>query len=53
MGASGYKAIKDSLRQLYLGDPRPWLVEIRSGVRETLHAVYWRQPSESFLAAAF
>ncbi|MCX6926412.1 MAG: hypothetical protein NT154_24875 [Verrucomicrobia bacterium] len=26
MGASSYRDIRDSLRQLYLEDPRPWLV---------------------------
>ena len=26
MENSGYRIIKDSLRQLYLDDPRPWLV---------------------------
>jgi hypothetical protein len=26
MGASSYSDIKDSLRHLYLDDPRPWLV---------------------------
>jgi DNA sulfur modification protein DndC len=26
MENSGYRVIKDSLRKLYLDDPRPWLV---------------------------
>ena len=31
MGPSSYTDIKDSLRSLYLDDPRPWLVGFSGG----------------------
>jgi hypothetical protein len=31
MASSAYQAIKDSVRQLYLDDPRPWLVGYSGG----------------------
>jgi 3'-phosphoadenosine 5'-phosphosulfate sulfotransferase (PAPS reductase)/FAD synthetase len=31
MGASSYSDIKDSFRNLYLEDPRPWLVGFSGG----------------------
>jgi hypothetical protein len=31
MGASSYSDIKDSLRSLYVDDPRPWLVGFSGG----------------------
>ena len=31
MDNSGYRVIKDSLRALYLDDPRPWLVGYSGG----------------------
>ncbi len=33
MGASSYSDIKDSLRHLYLDDPRPWLVGFSGGTQ--------------------
>jgi len=31
MSVSDFQAIRDSLRQLYLEDPRPWLVGFSGG----------------------
>ena len=36
MGASSYSDIKDSLRDLYLGDARPWLVGFSGGNDSTM-----------------
>ena len=36
MGASSYSDIKDSLRLLYLADPRPWLVGFSGGNDSTM-----------------
>ena len=38
MGASSYTEIKDSLRRLYLEDPRPWLVGFSGGKDSTMVA---------------
>ena len=38
MENSGYRVIKDSLRQLYLDDPRPWLVGYSGGKDSTMVA---------------
>ncbi len=38
MGASAYTEIKDSLRKLYLEDPRPWLVGFSGGKDSTMVA---------------
>ena len=38
MESSGYRVIKDSLRQLYLDDPRPWLVGYSGGKDSTMVA---------------
>jgi len=38
MGASSYSDIKDSLRHLYLEDPRPWLVGFSGGKDSTMLA---------------
>ncbi|HPY31438.1 MAG TPA: DNA phosphorothioation system sulfurtransferase DndC [Verrucomicrobiota bacterium] len=38
MAATKYQAIKDSLRRLYLDDPRPWLVGFSGGKDSTLVA---------------
>ncbi len=38
MGASSYSDIKDSLRHLYLDDPRPWLVGFSGGKDSTMLA---------------
>jgi NH3-dependent NAD+ synthetase len=38
MGTSSYSEIKDSLRQFYLGDPRPWLVGFSGGKDSTMLA---------------
>ena len=38
MGASSYTDIKDSLRHLYLEDPRPWLVGFSGGKDSTMLA---------------
>jgi DNA sulfur modification protein DndC len=38
MGASSYSEIKDSLRNLYLEDPRPWLVGFSGGKDSTMLA---------------
>ncbi len=38
MGASSYSDIKDSLRLLYLEDPRPWLVGFSGGKDSTMLA---------------
>ena len=38
MGASSYTDIKDSLRNLYLEDPRPWLVGFSGGKDSTMLA---------------
>lgn len=38
MAAASYHRIKDSLRQLYLDDPRPWLVGFSGGKDSTLVA---------------
>ena len=35
MDASSYSDIKDSLRSLYLDDPRPWLVGFSGGKHST------------------
>jgi tRNA(Ile)-lysidine synthase TilS/MesJ len=39
MGASSYSDIKDSLRHLYLDDPRPWLVGFSGGKDSTMLAL--------------
>jgi 3'-phosphoadenosine 5'-phosphosulfate sulfotransferase (PAPS reductase)/FAD synthetase len=38
MAASSYTDIKDSLRHLYLEDPRPWLVGFSGGKDSTMLA---------------
>jgi 3'-phosphoadenosine 5'-phosphosulfate sulfotransferase (PAPS reductase)/FAD synthetase len=38
MAASGYTDIKDSLRSLYLDDPRPWLIGFSGGKDSTMLA---------------
>ena len=38
MGTSSYSEIKDSLRHLYLEDPRPWLVGFSGGKDSTMLA---------------
>jgi len=38
VGASTYQEIKDSLRQLYLEDARPWLVGFSGGKDSTMVA---------------
>ena len=38
MGVSTYSDIKDSLRNLYLEDPRPWLVGFSGGKDSTMLA---------------
>ncbi len=38
MGANRYSDIKDSLRHLYLEDPRPWLVGFSGGKDSTMLA---------------
>lgn len=38
MDATSYHDIKSSLRQLYLDDPRPWLVDFSGGKDSTMLA---------------
>lgn len=38
MSASAFQAIKQNLRQLYLEDPRPWLVGFSGGKDSTMVA---------------
>jgi len=38
MGASSYSDIKDSLRNFYLEDPRPWVVGFSGGKDSTMLA---------------
>jgi len=38
MGANSFSDIKDSLRHLYLEDPRPWLVGFSGGKDSTMFA---------------
>ena len=38
MGASSYSEIKSYLRQLYMDDPRPWLVGFSGGKDSTMLA---------------
>jgi DNA sulfur modification protein DndC len=38
MGASSYSDIRDSLRNLYLEDPRPWVVGFSGGKDSTMLA---------------
>ncbi len=38
MASTSYQAIKDSLRELYLDDPRPWLVGFSGGKDSTMVA---------------
>jgi DNA sulfur modification protein DndC len=38
MEATAYHQIRDSLRQLYLADPRPWLVGYSGGKDSTMVA---------------
>jgi DNA sulfur modification protein DndC len=38
MDATSYHDIKSSLRQLYLDDPRPWLVGFSGGKEHTMAA---------------